>query len=405
MTAGLDSSQSLLAVAGVRLAVAAAALRYKDRPDLTLIELAAGSQVATVFTRNAFCAAPVVVAKQHLAEQPSPRYLLINAGNANAGTGEAGLQAARECCSAVAQLMDCELQQVMPFSTGVIGEPLSVEPIARALPGLKMALSEDAWMAAAGAIMTTDTLHKGISRTLILDNRPVTITGIAKGSGMICPDMATMLAFIATDADMPQAMLEKALREAVATSFNCITVDGDTSTNDACMLMATGKSGVSLAKKEAHYQAFMQGLNEVMRYLAQAIVRDGEGATKFISVRVNGAHEAEEARRVCYTVAHSPLVKTAFFASDPNWGRILAAVGRAGVASLDINKVRLYLDDVCIVRDGGVDAGYREAAGQAVMDKTDIVITIELGCGEHSAEVWTSDLSYDYVRINADYRS
>ncbi len=390
---------------GVRLATTAAGIRYRGRDDLVLIELADGGSCAAVFTRNAFCAAPVAVAREHLAEGPV-RYLLINAGNANAGTGEAGLRATQETCRLLAAKAGCAISQVLPFSTGVIGEDLPVEPFARAIPGLLSSLDEDRWADAAAAIMTTDTAPKRVSRPVELSTGGVTITGIAKGSGMICPDMATMLAYVATDADVPQAVLDQVLRDAVAGSFNAITVDGDTSTNDACVLLASGRSKVVVDDPQsADGRRFAAAVAAVCAELAEMIVADGEGATKLVRIRVESARDTAEARKVAYTVAHSPLVKTALFASDPNWGRILAAVGRAGVDALDIASVRIWLGDTCIVSGGGRDRGYTEAAGQAAMAGREIDVRIALGRGDASTRLLTCDLSYDYVKINAEYRS
>ena len=392
-------------VQGVRLSTTAAGIRYRGRDDLLLIELAEGGSCAAVFTRNAFCAAPVAVAREHLAKGPV-RYLLINSGNANAGTGAAGLRAARETCRLLAGMAGCAMSQVLPFSTGVIGEDLPVNPFSQSIPALLEGLSEDNWRPAAAAIMTTDTVPKLVSREVGLSGGAVTVTGIAKGSGMICPDMATMLAYVATDASVPQPLLQEMLRDAVEQSFNAITVDGDTSTNDACVLLASGATKLaidSLASDDG--RALSQAVQSVCAELAEMIVRDGEGATKLVRVRVASAASDGEARRVAYTVAHSPLVKTALFASDPNWGRILAAVGRAGVDGLDIDRIRIWLGDVCIVSGGGRDPGYTEEAGQAVMAAEEIVIRIDLDRGESKVQVLTCDLSYDYVKINAEYRT
>ncbi len=392
----------LLPIAGVRWGVAAAGIRYRDRKDLALMEIPAGAHTAAVYTRNAFCAAPVHLAKRH-AQEASPRYLLVNSGNANAGTGELGMQAALASCEAVAKQLACQPNEVLPFSTGVIGELLPVAPICAALPIVCEALNEDGWAAAANTIMTTDIVAKGISRQIEFAGKLVTLTGIAKGSGMIRPDMATMLAYVATDAQIEKELLQELLQQAVKLSFNSITVDGDTSTNDACVLVATGRSGVEIDQESS--VRFGEVLTEVCQHLAQAIIRDGEGATKFITVDVQGGEDEGECRQVAYTVAHSPLVKTAFFASDPNWGRILAAVGRAGLLDLDVDKVQVSLGELSIVNNGCVAADYTEAAGQAIMDQDDITITIELGRGAAQSVVWTTDLSYDYVKINAEYRS
>ena len=391
-------------VPGIRLAATAAGIRYQDRDDLVLIEMAEGGSCAAVFTQNAFCAAPVVVAREHLAKGPV-RYLLINAGNANAGTGDAGLRAARETCRLLAGMAGCTMSQVLPFSTGVIGEDLPVDPFAQAVPDLLFGLDENNWARAATAIMTTDTVPKLVSRQVELTGGVVTVTGIAKGSGMICPDMATMLAYVATDASVSPELLDEVLRRAVAGSFNAVTVDGDTSTNDACVLLASGQSVEVVDLNTPDGQRFSEAVNAVCAELAEMIVADGEGATKLVRIRVEAARDETEAREVAYTVAHSPLVKTALFASDPNWGRILAAVGRAGVDALDIESISIWLGDVCIVSGGGRDPSYTEAAGQAAMADSDIVIRIVLNRGDAATEVLTCDLSYDYVKINAEYRT
>ncbi|MDG4554022.1 MAG: bifunctional glutamate N-acetyltransferase/amino-acid acetyltransferase ArgJ [Candidatus Competibacter sp.] len=393
-----------LTVAGIRLGTACAGIKYPDRRDLAVVELAAGTQAAAVFTRNAFCAAPVVVARAHLAAA-SPRYLVINTGNANAGTGRQGLADAEATCRALAERTGCQPEEVLPFSTGVIGEPLPLFRLITGLPGALAALRPDGWMEAAAGIMTTDTRPKWASRRLTLSGREATITGIAKGAGMIRPDMATMLAFVATDAAVDPALLRRILHEAVADSFNAITVDGDTSTNDACVLLATGQSGAHVPATGNDHACFAAAVNEVCADLAQAIVRDGEGATKFITVRVEGGRDAAECREVAYAIAHSPLVKTAFFASDPNWGRILAAVGRSGLEALDLERVTIYLDGICLVRDGGRAPDYTEEQGRRVMARPEIAIRVGLGRGEAATRVWTTDLSFDYVRINAEYRT
>ncbi|WP_300128033.1 bifunctional glutamate N-acetyltransferase/amino-acid acetyltransferase ArgJ [Immundisolibacter sp.] len=405
MAVRLAPPPPLAPIAGVRLATAAAGVRKAGREDLVLLELAVGSTCAAVFTQNAFCAAPVTLAKRHLAGT-APRYLLINSGNANAGTGAAGIEAALACCAALAGAAGCPTEAVLPFSTGVIGEPLPVERITAALPALHGALAADAWNAAAQAIMTTDTVAKGSSVCVSTAAGDITVTGIAKGSGMIHPNMATMLAYVATDAAVPRGLLQRCLERAVAGSFNAITVDGDTSTNDACVLMATGQGPVRVDDlDDAAGQALQEAVEAVCRTLAQAIVRDGEGATKFITVRVGGGRDTAECRQVAYAIARSPLVKTAFFASDPNWGRILAAIGYAGVPQLAIEGVTVHLGDTCIVRGGARDPDYTEAQGQAVMAKDEITVQVALGRGPAEATVWTCDFSYDYVRINAEYRS
>ncbi len=389
-------------VKGIRLASAAAGIRYPDRDDLVVIEMSDSGSCAAVFTTNAFCAAPVVLAKEHL-DVATPRYLLINSGNANAGTGDSGMQAARETCQSLATAADCAINRVLPFSTGVIGEDLPLERFPDAIPLLLGGLGEDGWQRAAQAIMTTDTLPKLASRRVEIDGSMVTVTGICKGSGMIRPDMATMLAFIATDASVPRELLQTTLQQAVEPSFNSITVDGDTSTNDACVLMASGAGDVVINSDNS--ALFLSAVREVCMDLARAIVRDGEGATKLVEIQIESAATLQEAKDVAYTIAHSPLVKTALFASDPNWGRILAAVGRAGIDELDINKVRIWLDDLCIVTQGGRDPEYREEAGQQVMDQSELTIRVDLGRGTHGQTILTCDLSYDYVKINAEYRT
>ncbi len=403
MAVGLPEIPQLDPVSGIRLATARAGIRKPGRRDLLIIETVPGSQAAAVFTRNRFCAAPVVVARDHLA-QAAPRYCLINAGNANAGTGTAGLQAALTCCRSLATLADCEAHTVLPFSTGVIGEPLPVERIEAALPAAFAALSDAAWLDAAHAIMTTDTLPKGLSVHFEVAGQPAVLTGIVKGAGMIRPDMATMLAFIATDANAEQATLQACLQQAVDRSLNRITIDGDTSTNDACLLLATG-AGSARIEGAAAIAEFQAALDQLCGYLAQAVVRDGEGATRFVTVMVAGGNDGAECLRVAYAIAESPLVKTALFAADPNWGRILAAVGRSGPPDLDIDDVAIYIDDYCIVRDGGRAADYQEADVQAIMDGSEYTLRVELGRGAACETVWTCDLSHDYVRINAEYRT
>lgn len=393
-------------VAGVRLAATAAGIRYRDRDDLVLVELPQQGSCAATFTRNAFCAAPVTLARSHLASA-TPRWWLINSGNANAGTGPRGLTDAEASCQALAELTGGRPAQVLPFSTGVIGEHLPVGRITAALPTLVAQLDPDGWPRAARAIMTTDTVPKLVSRQFEVAGRTATLTGMAKGAGMICPDMATLLAFLATDAAVDPSLLRECLRDAVAGSFNAITVDGDTSTNDACVLAATGALGNPLitAAEGADGASFRSALEALCLDLATAIVRDGEGATKLVRVVVEEALDLAEARRVAYTIAHSPLIKTALFASDPNWGRILAAVGRAGLDALQIDRVRIWLGPVLIVEAGGRAASYAEAAGAAVMRQPEILIRVALGRGEVATQVLTCDLSYDYVRINAEYRS
>jgi glutamate N-acetyltransferase/amino-acid N-acetyltransferase len=393
-------------VAGVRLASTAAGVRYRNRRDLVLMELAAGTACAATFTRNAFCAAPVTVAKAHLAAM-GPRYLLINSGNANAGTGARGIADAEVCCQAVAEQAGCPTRAVLPFSTGVIGEDLPVDRITAAIPGLFDTLAADGWEDAARAIMTTDTVPKLARREVEIDGRTATLVGMAKGAGMIRPDMATMLAFLATDTTIAPALLHTLLCRAVDSSFNAITIDGDTSTNDACVLAATGAldNPALTDEKDGRSRTFGAALTGLCQELASAIVRDGEGATRLVTIDVTAAATTAEARQVADAIAHSPLVKTAVFAGDPNWGRILAAVGRAGVADLDIDDVQIWLDDVRIVSGGGRDPAYREAAGQRVMSQDSLTIRVSLGRGEAATRVLTCDLSYDYVRINAEYRT
>ncbi len=404
MAVGFEGLQQLSPVRGFRIGVASAGIKKPGRRDVVVMELAPGATCAGVFTRNAFCAAPVTVAKQHLAAV-TPRYFLVNTGNANAGTGKQGLVDAQQSCAELAQRTGCDAAEVLSFSTGVIGEPLPLAKITQALPQALAGLGENNWEDAAHGIMTTDTVPKGCSRRIAIGNSEVTITGIAKGSGMIRPDMATMLAYIATDAQVGQQALQQALDSAVRQSFNRITVDGDTSTNDACMLVATGASGASLAVGSEDFQLFCHALTEICETLAQAIVRDGEGATKLITIDVINGKNVGECEQVAFTIAHSPLVKTAFFASDPNWGRILAAVGRAGVPALDLDAITIHLGDVCIVREGGRAADYTEERGAAVMADAEIAIRVDLARGNETARVWTCDFSYDYVRINAEYRS
>jgi len=406
MAVGLTTLPSLYHVSGIRLGTTAAGIRKKDRRDLVVIECVAGTRAAATFTRNRFCAAPVTVAREHLA-RTAPRALLVNTGFANAGTGKPGLEDARTCCAALAQQLGCQADEILPFSTGVIGERFPLERIVAGLPACLANLNENGWAEAAQGIMTTDTVPKGSSRKVRIGAHTVTVTGIAKGAGMIRPDMATMLAFVATDAAVAGDTLQACISAAVNRSFNRITVDGDTSTNDACVLLATGAAGnpaIERAEGDA-YEEFLRVVTEVFTELSHAIVRDAEGATKFITIEVRGGRSEADCLEVAYTVAHSPLVKTAFFASDPNWGRILAAIGRAPIAQLDVDKVSVYLNDVCVVRNGAPDTGYTEAKGLSVMRLPEIQIGIELGAGSASARIWTSDLSHDYVRINAEYRS
>lgn len=402
MAVNIQSPTALLPIAGVRVAAVEAGVRYQNRLDMALFELSEGSVVAGVYTLNAFCAAPITVAKEHMA---APRAWLINSGNANAGTGLQGLRDARTSCDLVAEALGVATDSVQPFSTGVISEPLNMEVFPPAIEAAAVSLSADGWMDAAQAIMTTDTVVKGLSLQRDFGGETVTVTGIAKGSGMIHPNMATMLGFVATDAEVPQADLQVCLAEANEVSFNCVSVDGDTSTNDACVLAATGASGVKVTTDSVHWPAFCELVSEMTLYLAQALVRDGEGATKFISLEVEGGRDRAECKQVAFTVAHSPLVKTAFFASDPNLGRVLAAIGRSGLEGLDISKIDVALDEVALVESGEPAPDYTEERGKAVMLREEISVRIRLNRGSAAATVWTTDLSHDYVSINADYRS
>lgn len=405
MAVGLGELPVMHPVAGFELGVASAGIKQAGRRDVVLMRSAEGSTLAGVYTQNAFCAAPVQLCKQRM--QDAPRYLVINTGNANAATGQQGLQAANAVCEQVAQLMDCPLQQVLPFSTGVIGEPLPTDKIIAALPAAYADLSEDNWAAAAEGILTTDTLPKGASTQFQHNGVTVTVTGISKGAGMIRPNMATMLGYIATDAAVDRTVLQNILQDAANKSFNRITIDGDTSTNDACILVATGQAALEPIKQTQGelYEALRAAVNQVAMQLAQAIVRDGEGATKFVTVQVHGGAHQQECLDVAYAIAHSPLIKTAMFASDPNWGRIVAAIGYAGLKDLDTEQVNVYLDDVCIVAHGGRAQAYTEEQGAAVMQQAEFTIRVELERGQCSETLWTTDLSHEYVRINADYRS
>ena len=397
---------ALLVIKGVRLGVTEAGVRKANRRDLLLMTLAAGTRVAGVFTRNRFCAAPVIVAKANL-RSGSIRALIVNTGCANAGTGEDGVTRAKQTCAEASKLLGCEPDQVLPFSTGVIMEPLPVDRIAAGLPRCVAGLGEKNWADAATAIMTTDTVAKAFSRQVDIGGNAISITGIAKGSGMIRPNMATMLGFIATDALVDQKLLQQATTYAAELTFNCVTVDGDTSTNDALIVIATGQAGAPEITKSdsAEFKRFLDAVTEVAAFLAQALVRDGEGATKFITIRIDGGMNETECRKVGYAIAHSPLVKTAFFASDPNLGRILAAIGYAGIDDLDVSKVDLYLDEVMVAKFGGRAPSYREEDGQRVMKQDEITVRVGLNRGASSVTVWTCDLSHDYVSINADYRS
>ncbi|MBS7348872.1 MAG: bifunctional glutamate N-acetyltransferase/amino-acid acetyltransferase ArgJ [Comamonas sp.] len=403
----LPQAADLLPVAGVRLGVTEAGIRKANRKDVTVLLLDEGASVAGVFTQNRYCAAPVQVCREHLAGEQPIRALVVNTGNANAGTGELGLANARATCAALAAQIGLQAQQVLPFSTGVIMEQLPLERLTDALPAAVANAQANNWLSAGEGIMTTDTQPKAYSRQVVLDGKTVTITGISKGAGMIRPNMATMLGFVATDAAIEPALMQALVTELAEGSFNRISIDGDTSTNDSFVLIATHQAGNAPVTdwSSPAAQALKAALLEVCRLLAQAIVRDGEGATKFISVQVDGGHTEAECRAVAYAVAHSPLVKTAFFASDPNLGRILAAVGYAGITDLDQNQIALYLDDVHVVTQGGRNPSYREEDGQRVMQQSEITVRIDLGRGSASQTVWTCDLSHDYVTINADYRS
>jgi len=405
MAVGKDHFPEMYPVAGFKLGTTSAGIKTPGRKDLVIMSMAEGSTVAGVFTKNAFCAAPVQLSKAHMALAES-LYFVTNTGNANAGTGEQGKQDAKIICASLAEIAQVATETVLPFSTGVIGEALPVNKIVVALPEAYSDLSESGWLDAAQGILTTDTRPKGESVQLQLKNNSVAITGIAKGSGMIKPNMATMLSYVATDLAINSALLQQLVSGAVEASFNRITVDGDTSTNDCAMLVATGSSGVEYSElSEVEQLLFNTQLNQVFISLAQQIVQDGEGATKFVSVEVSGGKDSPESLAVAYTVAESPLVKTALFASDPNWGRILAAIGRAGISDLDVDAIQVYLDDVLIAEKGGRAESYRESDGQTVMDQEEISIRIMLNRGSAEETVWTTDLSHDYVKINAEYRT
>jgi glutamate N-acetyltransferase/amino-acid N-acetyltransferase len=402
----LPIRDQLTPVPGLQLGYAQAGIKKPGRKDLLVLKLAPGASVAGVFTTNRFCAAPVQVAKQHLAGTQPIVALVVNTGNANAGTGEAGLTSANATCAALAKLLGCEANQILPFSTGVILEPLPLEKLVAGLPAAIANLNEDNWLDAAEAIMTTDTQPKAASRVVTIAGKRVTMTGISKGAGMIKPNMATMLGFMACDAKIPQPVLQTLVKQAADASFNCITIDGDTSTNDSFMLIATGAGELEIADTAStDYHALAEAVIGLSQELAQMIVRDGEGATKFITVRVEQGRDVEECRKIAYAIGHSPLVKTAFFASDPNLGRILAAIGYAGVNDLDVNQINLYLDDVWVAKQGGRHPDYQEHDGQRVMKQSEITVRVTLARGEAAATIWTCDLSHDYVSINADYRS
>ena len=406
MAVGDVSMPQMHVVQGVKIGSAEAYIRYPNRRDLVIFEFAQGTNAAGVFTQNAFCAAPVHVCKKHL-DMGNPRYLVINTGNANAGTGKLGMENAKATCFKLAELAQVEPFEILPFSTGVIGEQLPIERLSQGLQPALNTLNDSAWVDAATGIMTTDTTPKGASEQFELDGVLYTMTGISKGAGMIRPNMATMLSFVATDAPIARHLVQKMLKISADQSFNRITVDGDTSTNDSCIFAATGLAGgVEInTEDDARYVAVLDVLCRVMKRLAQLIIRDGEGATKFITVAVEGGHDIQECCDIAYSIAHSPLVKTAIFASDPNWGRILAAIGYAGVKDLDVEKIQVWLDDVQICKDGGAAEDYTEEAGARVMSQTEMTIRVDLGRGQAKDTVYTCDLSYDYVKINADYRS
>ena len=407
MAVGLEVLKNYHPVNGIRIGISQAGIKYANRNDLVIFELAEGSRVSGVFTLNAFCAAPVQVAKKHL-QEADIRYLVINTGNANAGTGPQGMADALSTCEQLAELTGTSTNQILPFSTGVIGEPL---PMVKLIDGLSPALenlADNVWPTAAEGIMTTDTLPKGYSQQVeVASGELITISGISKGAGMIMPNMATMLAYLTTDAVIAKPLLDVMCKELADKSFNRVTVDGDTSTNDSCLLIATAKADMAeiTNKDDVRYQAVFDALLDAFMVLSHAIVRDGEGATKFVTMEVQQASSVQEALDVAYTVAHSPLVKTALFACDANWGRILAAVGRAGVKDMVLEDIDIYLDDVCIVKSGGRADSYTEEAGAAIFAQAEITISIRLGRGVVTEKVWTTDLSHDYVSINADYRS
>jgi len=406
MPVGLKQPEPLLPIAGVQIATAAAGIRYSDRDDMALMLLAEGSSVSAVFTKNNFCAAPVIIAKQFMAESPT-RALLINSGNANAATGELGMRNAQLSCDKVAQTFGLKTAEVLPFSTGVIGEQLNMTALNQGVDLLSKGLSVDNWLSAAKAIMTTDTLPKAVSKSIQIDGETVSITGMVKGSGMINPDMATLLSYVATDAHIDQQVLDVLLHKATAASFNRITVDSDTSTNDALVLIASGQSQASRIESVDSEQAnaFYQALEAVMIELATAVIRDGEGATKFVKVSVAGGKTQGDCESIAYAIAHSPLVKTALFASDPNWGRLVMAIGKAPTEHFDVNKIAIDINGVALLKEGQPAEGYTEEQGQAVFSEQEITIEVNLNLGDERYHVWTSDLSHDYVSINADYRS
>ena len=406
MSVGLKYPQSLVKIKGIRLSASSANIYRKKRDDIALIEITDGSVTSAAFTQNHFCAAPVQISKNHLSKS-KPRYCLINAGNANAGTGEDGLSNSKAICRELAKITNCNENEILPFSTGVIGEDLPVEKINKVLPQLVKNLSEDCWVNVAKSIMTTDTIPKAVSSQISIANSTVSITGIAKGAGMIKPDMATMLSFVATDANITKDALDKIRDHALFKSFNRITIDGDTSTNDSFLLISTCAIDAPIIDKKdsKEFKILENEIIKVCRELAQAIVRDGEGATKFISIQVDEGIDSSECLSVAYKVAESLLVKTAFTASDPNWGRIIAAIGNTNIRDLDIHKIDVYIDDICIVNNGERSKTYSEDKGKKVMRQNEIILRINLRRGTFSEEIWTTDLSYEYIKINADYRS
>jgi len=401
MAVGSGDLGTLHPVSGITMSAVSAGIKQQGRLDCVVFALGTSAKTAGVFTTNAFCAAPVTLCKKHLA-QTSPQFLVVNTGNANAGTGQQGIENALIVCQKIAELRNLPVNTILPFSTGVIGEQLPVGKICDVIPDALDNLQENNWLDCARGIMTTDTRPKAASTQVQLNGQTVTITGIAKGAGMIKPNMATMLAYVFTDAKIEERLIQNLLENAVNKSFNRITIDSDTSTNDSCLLTATGENSVQITEDSTE---FIEALDTVFITLAQGLIRDAEGASKFVTVQVEEGASKEECQGLAYTVAESPLVKTALFASDPNWGRILAAVGRAGIQDLDIDKIAIYLGDVCIVENGGVSSLYSEAAGQQVMDREEITIRITLARGSATETVWTSDLSHDYVTINAEYRT
>jgi glutamate N-acetyltransferase/amino-acid N-acetyltransferase len=406
MSVGLKYPQSLVKIKGIRLSASSAKIYREKRDDIALIEITDGSVTSAAFTRNHFCAAPVQISKNHLSKS-KPRYCLINAGNANAGTGEDGLSNSKAICRELAKITNCNENEILPFSTGVIGEDLPVEKINKVLPQLVKNLSEDCWVNVAESIMTTDTIPKAVSSQISIANSTVSITGIAKGAGMIKPDMATMLSFVATDANITKDALDKIRDHALFKSFNRITIDGDTSTNDSFLLISTCAIDAPIIDKtdSKEFKILENEIIKVCRELAQAIVRDGEGATKFISIQVDEGIDSSECLSVAYKVAESLLVKTAFTASDPNWGRIIAAIGNSNIRDLDIHKIDVYIDDICIVNNGERSKTYNEDKAKKVMRQNEIILRINLRRGAFSEEIWTTDLSYEYIKINAEYRS